>query len=390
MNPLAKLSEGAPGHFFTRAEGMYLYDDTGKKYMDLISGIAVNNLGHKNPLVLQAITNQLNSHLHLMVYGEYEQKVQIEFAKKITELLPEKLNTVYPVNSGSEAVEGAIKLARRFTSRQEVISFHGAYHGSTFGALSLMGVDTFKGPFEPVLPGIKFMEFNNQNQINLITDQTACVIIEPVQGEAGYIPANKLFLQQVYDRCQEMGALLVFDEVQTGMGRTGSLFAFEHYGIVPDILILAKALGGGMPLGAFIADKEIMDSFQTNPHLGHITTFGGHPLSCAAATANIEALVTSNLIHEVEEKEKLFKKLLHHIKIKEIRGIGLMIAIDLGKPELAQKVIDICFNNGLVTDWFLFSEQSLRIAPPLIITPEEIKIACNILLRAIDEAEKND
>ena len=390
MSSLAQLSDASRKPEFIKGDGMFLFDTSGKRYMDLISGIAVNNLGHQHPMVIDAIASQAKEHLHMMVYGEYDQKIQMDFAEKLTTFLPPQLNTVYPVNSGSEAIEGAMKLARRHTGRQEIISFTGAYHGSTMGALSLMGTDTFKGPFEPLIPQIKWMDFNHSDQIERITNKTACVIIEPVQGEAGYIPANPLYLKQLRERCNEVGALLVFDEVQTGMGRTGSLFAFEHFDVAPDVLVLAKALGGGMPLGAFITERSIMDGFKTNPHLGHITTFGGHPLSCAAAIANLEALTSGDLIQKAAQKEELFRKHLQHEHIVEIRGMGLMLAVDLGEPDFEQNVIDTCLDKGLLTDWFLFSEHSLRIAPPLIISNDEIKVACDIILSAIDHVKNGD
>ena len=369
---------------FERAEGVYLYDPDGKPYLDLISGIGVSNLGHGNKRVIQAIKDQAGKYMHLMVYGEYVQSPQVKFAEKLVALLPDTLNTVYFVNSGSEALEGAMKLAKRYTNKREVIACHNAYHGSSHGALSVMGNEEFKQAYRPLLPGIKFIRFNEPDDLQLITNQTACVIIETVQGEAGIRVPDWKYLQALRERCTATGTLLILDEIQAAMGRTGKLFAFEHFGIVPDILMLAKALGGGMPIGAFIASKAIMDSLKENPILGHITTFGGHPVCCAAGLAALEVLIDEDLIASVENKSTLFKELLVHPAIKEIRGKGLMLAIELESFEFNKKVIDKCIADGVITDWFLHCSNSMRIAPPLIITEDQIRFACKVILDAID------
>jgi len=374
---------------FERAEGVYLYDPQGKPYLDLISGIGVSNLGHGNKRVIQAIKDQAEKYMHLMVYGEYVQSPQVKFAEKLISLLPDILNSVYFVNSGAEALEGAMKLAKRYTNRREVIACHNAYHGSSHGALSVMGNEEFKQAYRPLLPGVKFIRFNKPDDLQLITTQTACVIIETVQGEAGIRVPDIAYLQALRDRCTATGTLLILDEIQAAMGRTGKLFAFEHFGIVPDILMLAKALGGGMPIGAFIASKAIMDSLKENPILGHITTFGGHPVCCAAGLAALDVLIDEDLIASVENKSNLFKELLVHPAIKEIRGKGLMLAIELESFEFNKKVIDQCIAAGVITDWFLHCSNSMRIAPPLIITEDQIRFACKVILDAIDREYQN-
>lgn len=383
---LAQTSPAPVSLEIKRAKGLYLEDLHGKKYMDLISGIAVSNLGHSHPDVVKAIKEQAANYTHLMVYGEYIQSPQVKFAKKICEQLPAALNSVYFVNSGSEAVEGALKLAKRYTGRTEIISFKNAYHGSTHGSLSVMGDETLKQPFRPLLPGIRILPYGDESQLKHITRQTACVIIEPVQGEAGTIVPTKNYMQALRKRCNETGTLLIFDEIQTGFGRTGKLFAFKHYGISPDILLLGKALGGGLPLGAFIANRRIMSLLSDNPALGHITTFGGHPLSCAAGHAALSHLTKSRLINSVAKKEKLFKSLLKHKAIKEIRGKGLMLALQFESEELCKKAIEICLKNGIIVDWFLFCPSAMRICPPLIITEKEIKQACTKILLSINQS----
>lgn len=382
-NHLAQTSDMPMELEIVSADGNYQYDSKGKKYLDLISGIAVSNLGHNHPAIKKAITTQLDAHLHLMVYGEFIQSPQVKLATALSEILPQNLSSVFFTNSGSEAVEGALKLAKRFTGRTEMISCKNAYHGSTHGALSIIGSEEWKNSFRPLLPDVKQIAFNHWEDLNFITEKTACVIIEPVQGEAGVRIGNVYYLEALLKKCNETGTLLIFDEIQSGFGRTGQFFAFEHFNVIPDILLLGKALGGGMPLGAFISSKEIMHSLQSNPVLGHITTFGGHPLSCAASLAALEVLKTENWISEVEEKEVLFKKLLVHPEIIEVRGIGLMIAVELRDFEYVQKVIKKCIEGGLITDWFLFSDNSLRIAPPLTISKEEIEFACKIILQSL-------
>jgi acetylornithine/succinyldiaminopimelate/putrescine aminotransferase len=371
-----------------RAEGIYMFDRNKKSYIDLISGVSVSNVGHLHPEVVKAVKDQVEKYMHLMVYGEYIQTPQVEFAKKLTTLLPENLNSVYFVNSGSEAIEGALKLAKRYSGRSEIISFKNAYHGSTHGALSVMGNEEFKNSFRPLLPEVKFLNYNSFNDINLITEKTACVLIEPVQGEAGIRLPEENYLTKLSERCNEVGALLIFDEIQTGFGRIGKLFAFEEYNVVPDIMTIAKGMGGGMPIGAFVSSNKIMSCFKTNPILGHITTFGGHPVSCAAACASLDVLINEKIIDDVKSKGDLFRKYLNHSEIKEIRGIGLFMAVELRDFNQVKKVIDIAINKGLVTDWFLFHDSAFRIAPPLIITEDQIKHACDILNESIEESVK--
>ena len=367
-----------------KAEGIYLYDSSGKSYMDLISGIAVSNVGHRHPKVVEAIKTQVDKYMHLMVYGEYIQQPQVKLAALLAEILPQALGCTYFVNSGSEAIEGAMKLAKRYTGRTEIISFKNAYHGSTQGALSIMGDEYFKNAYRPLLPDIRILEFNNETTLHEISEKTACVVVETIQGEAGVrIPAEN-FLKKLREKCNITGTLLILDEIQCGFGRTGKMFAFEHYNIVPDILCLAKAMGGGMPIGAFIASKEIMSVLKENPALGHITTFGGHPVSCAASYAAIKVIIEENLTEQIPAKENLFKELLKHPLIKEIRGKGLFLAIQLETPELMQKVINECIKNGLLLDWFLFCGNAIRIAPPLTITAEEIEKACSIIIKSLN------
>jgi acetylornithine/succinyldiaminopimelate/putrescine aminotransferase len=368
---------------FERAEGIYLYDKSGKTYTDLISGIGVSNLGHGNPQVINAIKQQVDKYMHLMVYGEYVQAPQVMFAEKLVSLLPGNLQSVYFVNSGAEAAEGALKLAKRFTGRQQIIACHNSYHGSTHGALSVMGNEEYKQAYRPLLPGVNFIRFNHTDDLDLITSQTACVIIETIQGEAGVRVPDAKYMQALRKRCDTTGTLLILDEIQTAFGRTGKLFAFEHFGIVPDILLLAKALGGGMPLGAFIASTKVMDALKENPMLGHITTFGGHPVCCAAGLAALEVLQKENLAASVVEKEILIRSLLIHPAIKEIRGMGLMLAIELENFGLNKKIIDRCIANGVITDWFLHCDNAMRIAPPLIITTGELQKSCKVILEAV-------
>jgi acetylornithine/N-succinyldiaminopimelate aminotransferase len=369
---------------FERAEGVYMYDKQGKAYLDLISGIGVSNLGHSNPHVINAIKDQVDKYMHLMVYGEYVQTPQVRFAEKLASLLPANLSSVYFVNSGAEAVEGALKLAKRYTGRSQIVACHNSYHGSTQGALSVMGNEEYKQAYRPLLPGINFIRFNHIDDLQLITEETACVIIETVQGEAGVRVPDKVYMQALRKRCTETGTLLILDEIQAALGRTGKLFAFEHFDILPDILLMAKALGGGMPVGAFISSNEIMGALKENPILGHITTFGGHPVCCSAGLAALEVLLNENLTERVEAKSNLFRQLLIHPAIKEVRGKGLMLAIELESFEFNKKVIDRCIENGVVVDWFLHCSNSMRIAPPLIITEDEIRKACEVIIEAIN------
>ncbi len=369
----------------THAQGLYLIDQDGKKYLDLISGIGVSSIGHRHPKVIEAIKNQADRYLHLMVYGEYIQTPQTLLAAKLASLLPSNLSSIYLVNSGSEAIEGAMKLAKRFTGRSEIIACNNSYHGSTHGALSIMGNETFKQAYRPLLPDIRFVDFGEIAEIDKISTKTAAVFIETIQGEAGIKTANKAYWKALRAKCTETGTLLVLDEIQCGIGRSGKFSAFEHYDIVPDILVLAKALGGGMPMGAFISSAAIMNALKENPILGHITTFGGHPINCAAALATLEVLESENLIESVIDKGNLFKTLLIHPEIIAFRGQGLMLAIQLKDFEFNKRVIDECIENGLIVDWFLHCDDSMRIAPPLTISTEEIQSACGIILTAIEK-----
>ncbi|MEX8549010.1 MAG: aspartate aminotransferase family protein [Mucilaginibacter sp.] len=367
-----------------RAEGLYLYDGQGKAYLDLVSGFAVSNTGHRHPKVVQAIKDQVDLYMHLSVYGEFVQTPQVKLAQKITSLLPPSLNSVYFVNSGTEATEGAMKLAKRFTGRHEIIACKNSYHGSTQGALSLMGNEEFKQAYRPLLPGIKFINFNQQQDLKQITTETAAVIVETIQGEAGVRVPDLDYMLLLRHKCWQTGTLMILDEIQSGLGRTGKLFAFEHFNIVPDVLLTAKAFGGGMPLGAFIAPKHVMDALKENPILGHITTFGGHPVCCAAGLASLEVILKENLMDAVPEKESLFRKLLQHPEIKEVRGKGLMLGIQLSNFTQVESVSKRCVENGVIVDWFLHCETALRIAPPLIITLEEIEKACEVILEAVE------
>ncbi len=368
-----------------KGEGIYLYDNAGKRYTDLISGIAVSNLGHRHPAVLAAIKHQMDSYLHLMVYGEYVQSPQVKLASMLASQLPTNLQSVYFVNSGSEAIEGAMKLAKRYTGRTGIISFKNAYHGSTHGALSICGEESLKQAYRPLLPDIQILEFNSIKDISAITQKTACVVMEPIQGEAGVIPATAMFLDLVRSRCNETGTLLIFDEIQTGYGRTGNLFAFQGYNVIPDILCLAKGMGGGLPLGAFISSRGIMECLKTEPVLGHITTFGGNALSCAASLATLNVILNESLYNKTKEKGELFRRLLKHPSIKEFRGVGLMIALEFQTEEICLTITQKCLEKGLITDWFLFARNCMRIAPPLIIEEKEIIEACDIIICSINE-----
>ncbi len=366
-----------------RAKGMYLFDTEGKSYLDLIAGIGVSSLGHRHPRVIAAVKNQLDKYLHTMVYGEFVLSPQVELAKLLTENLPDPLGSVYFVNSGTEATEGAMKLAKRYTNRPEIIACKKAYHGSTQGAASLMFPTDFTQGYHPLLPGIRHIEYNCDWCLQQITNRTAAVIVETVQAEWGIRPPVNDYLIKLRQRCNETGALFILDEIQTGYGRTGSLWAFQQYGIVPDILLLAKGMGGGMPIGAFIASREIMQVLSNNPILGHITTFGGHPVSCAAALATLKTLLESDLIAQVASKEKLFRELLVHPAIIEVRSAGLMMAVELPSFDFVRAVIAICLEKGVLTDWFLFNSHALRIAPPLIIEEAHIQFACKVIVEAI-------
>jgi acetylornithine/N-succinyldiaminopimelate aminotransferase len=368
-----------------RAQGVYLYEKGGRKIIDLIAGISVCNIGHAHPAVVAAVSRQAAEYMHLMVYGEVVQSPQVEYAALLVQHLPPSLNSVYFTNSGAEATEGAMKLAKRLTGRTQFVSFKNAYHGSTQGALSLMGDEYFKQSFRPLLPDTLQLRYGNIEDLEQITGRTAAVFIETIQAESGVTVPDLEFMQQLRRVCDMTGTLLVLDEIQAGMGRTGKLWAFEHYHIVPDILLLAKALGGGMPLGAFIADRESMMALAENPVLGHITTFGGHPVCCAAGKAAFEVLLQENLIEYVEAKGALFELFLSHPAIKSIRRKGLIMAVEFESFEQNKKIIDKCLELGVFTDWFLFGSNYLRIAPPLTINEQEIEAACAVICKAIDE-----
>lgn len=366
------------------AEGLYLYDTSGRTYMDLIAGIGVSVLGHRPPQVAAAIRSQLDRYWHTMVYGEYVLAPQVQLATRLAGQLPSELNSVYFVNSGSEATEGAMKLAKRYTGRAEIIACRYAYHGSTQGSASLMWPKDFTAPYHPLLPGIAHIDFNEAAQLSQITKKTACVVIETVQAEWGVRKPAPNYLRLLRERCTETGTLLILDEIQAGYGRTGTLFAFEQYGIVPDILLLGKGMGGGMPIAAFVAGKNVMKVLSDNPMLGHITTFGGHPVCCAAALATLETLINGDWIAQVASKSALFVQLLQHPAIVEVRSAGLLIAVELSDFAAVQAVIQICLEKGLIIDWFLFNNRSLRIAPPLIISEVQIREACALILEALD------
>lgn len=371
------------------ANGVYLYGTDGKQYIDLISGVSVSNVGHNHPKVVGAIKNQVDSYTHLMVYGELILSPQIQYANHLSEILPPGLETCYFVNSGSEAVEGALKLAKRFTGRSRIISFKNSYHGSTHGAMSIQGSEFYRNAFRPLLPDTIQVAFNDLNSLDLIDEKTACVVVEPIQGEAGVILPEDGFLTSLRKRCDETGSLLIFDEIQTGFGRTGYMFAFNRYNVVPDILLLAKALGGGMPLGAFVSSKEIMSVLSANPPLAHITTFGGHPVCCAAGDAALGVIIEENLAGNCNKKSEMFKERLSHPIIAEVRGEGLLLAIELTDKLYVPYIVANAGRHGLIIDFFLFCDSALRLAPPLIITEDEIKLACRLLLKLLDDAYEN-
>jgi len=384
LSHVAQTSDFPMALEIVKGEGMYLYDNTGKRYMDIIAGIGVSSLGHCPQAVVEAVKNQAESYLHTMVYGEFILSPQVKLASLLSDNLHESLDSVYFVNSGTEAVDGAIKLAKRYTGKHEIISAKFAYHGSSQGAASLMFPDDFNQPFRPLLPGIKHIDFNENSAIEQITDKTAAVILETVQGEWGLRKAQTPWLKAIRKRCTEVGAMLVLDEIQAGYGRTGYLWAFEEHNVIPDILLLAKGMGGGMPIGAFIANRKVMHHLAYDPILGHITTFGGHPVCTAAGLATLESLLKEDYIKQVPAKEKLFLQLLHHPRIVEVRHAGLWLAIELKNAEEVQEVIAHCLEKGLIIDWFLFNDRSLRIAPPLIINEEQIRWACDVILKGID------
>lgn len=383
LRHVAQTSPNPLGLEIVSAEGHYLYGPHGKTWLDLIGGISVCNTGHRHPRVVAAIKEQADRYLHLLVYGELVQSPQVDYASLLASHLPPSLDSVYFTNSGAEATEGAMKLAKRVTGRPEIVACRQSYHGSTQGALSIMGDEYWRNAFRPLLPGIHHVDYNTAAALDAITKQTACVVIETVQAERGVYVPDGSWLQQLRQRCDATGTLLVFDEIQTGFGRTGTLWGFERYGIVPDILLLGKALGGGLPMGAFISGRERMWLLTGDPVLGHITTFGGHPLCCAAGLAAMQVLLESGWIAQVAGKEALFHRLLVHPKIKAVRSCGLLIAVEFDSFETNKRIIDTCIEHGLLTDWYLFAPQCLRIAPPLSITPELIAEACSVILAAI-------
>ncbi len=369
-----------------RAEGMYIYSAEGKRYLDLNSGISVSSLGHRHPNVINAVKNQLDKYLHTMVYGEHIHTPQVAFAELLTQTLDNGLDSVYYLSSGTESVEGAMKLARKHTGRYNVVACSSAYHGSTMGSESLRSDDEFTRSFLPGVPGVRHIDFNDESQLSKIDEDTACIILEPVQAEGGVIPPEDNYLQKVRKRCDEVGALMVLDEIQTGFGRTGYLFAHKKYDVVPDILLMGKAMGGGMPVSAFVAPKEIMMALAKKPMLGHITTFGGHPACVAAAHATLQTLTDEEIYKDVLRKEALIRSKLKHPIIKEIRSSGLMMGVELTRRKYLKHVVNHTIKNGAVIDYFLFNNKSFRLAPPLIINDEQIEEGCNILLAAMDYA----
>ncbi len=371
-----------------RAEGVFFYTPEGKPYYDLVSGVSVNNVGHANPAVVEAVQRQAADYMHIMVYGEMVERPQVEFARLLATTLPAPLDTVYFLNSGAEAVEGALKLAKRYTHRTEMISMRRAYHGSTHGAMSMMGEpegEEWKNAFRPLLPDTRAINFNSMEDLEQITTRTACVLCEPVQGEAGVRVPDEGYLQALRKRCDEVGALLIFDEIQMGMGRSGEMFAMQKYGVTPDIVCLAKALGGGMPLGAFVASQEIMSSLMSDPVLGHITTFGGHPVCCAAGLAAMKFLQDNRVVEDVERKGALYEQLLKdHPAIREIRRSGLLLAVELGESAKLYRLMDLFIEEGILSDWFLYCDTAFRISPPLIITDDQIRDCVALIRKCLD------
>ncbi|MGN8225872.1 aspartate aminotransferase family protein [Gracilimonas sp. BCB1] len=380
---IAQTSDAPMGLEISHAEGPFFYTTDNKRYVDFISGIAVSSLGHRHPKVIEAIHKQVDKHLHVMVYGEFVQKPQVNFAGLLTANLPEQLNQVYFVNSGTEATEGALKLAKKYTGRTKLIGFKNSYHGDTHGSLSVTGRDVYRDPYLPLLPDVHFLSFNSKENLDLIDDDTAAVIMEPIQGEGGIIPADNQWLQEVRQRCDEAGALLIFDEIQSGFGRTGSLFAFEEYEVVPDILCLAKAMAGGMPMGAFVSSAEIFQTFKYDPPLNHVTTFGGHPVSASAAYANLKELLSGNYLQRAKEIEQITKEKLRGIGIVEVRGKGAMLGLQLESWDLTKKVVEDCFENGILLGWTLHSNTLIRLAPPLIIEDDLLHEVLDKILESV-------
>lgn len=369
----------------SHANGSYVYDTNGKEYLDFIAGVSANTLGHNHPKISQAIKNQVDNYTHVMVYGEFIQQPQVSLSKLLAQNLPKSLETVYLTNSGTEATEGALKLAKRYTGRSEIIAAKNGYHGNTQGAMSVCGSEEQNSAFRPLIPGVKFIKFNRLIDINKITTATAAVILETIQGGAGFIEPKNNYLKKVKEKCKQVGALLILDEIQSGIGRTGKFFGFENYNVIPDIIVAGKGLGGGMPIGAFISSHEIMSSLKQHPKLGHITTFGGHPVIASAANATLTELLNSNLMEQTLQKEVLVRKLLVHPLITEIRGKGLMLAVLVETNEMASKIILKCIDKGLLLFWLLFEGKAMRITPPLTISEDEIYKGCNIIVEALNE-----
>ena len=383
----AQTTPFAAGFEVEKAEGSYIYGKDGKAYLDFVAGVSANTLGHSHPIVVNAIKEQADRYLHVMVYGEYAQEKPVAICQLLAEATPEPLEVTYLVNSGAEAIDGALKLAKRYTGREEIISMKNSYHGNTHGALSVSGNEVHKREFRPLLPMISFIEFNNEEEFSKITEKTACVIAETIQGAAGFLTPSQNYFKNLKKRCEEVGALLILDEIQPGFGRTGKLFSFEHYDMVPDILVMGKGMGGGVPVGAFMSSAEIMKSLQHSPKLGHITTFGGNPLIAAASYATLKEVLDSGLMNEVNEKEALFRELLVHPKIKKVNGRGLMLAVELESPDYTLKVAKRCMEKGLIVFWQLYRNEFMRISPPLTLTQNEIRKGCQIILQALDEVE---
>ncbi|QYJ67470.1 aspartate aminotransferase family protein [Flavobacterium litorale] len=369
----------------SHAEGSYIYDTNNKAYLDFVAGVSAASLGHKHPRVNRAIKNQLDKYLHVMVYGEYAQHPATEFCKLLAQHLPPQLSKTYLTNSGTEAIEGALKLARRVTGRSQLLSCNNAYHGNTMGAMSVMGFEERKQAFRPLLPDVDFITFNNEEDLNKITEKTAGILLETIQGGAGFIQPKNNFLKKVRERCNQTGTVMILDEIQPGFGRTGKLFGFQNYNVVPDVIVIGKGMGGGMPVGAFTTSAEMMDTLSHNPKLGHITTFGGHPVIAAACLATLQELTETDIMAQALEKEKLFRKLLVHPLIKEVRGKGLMLAAMTENAEITNKVILRCQEKGLILFWLLFEECAIRITPPLTISEEEITKGCGIIIEVMSE-----
>lgn len=381
----AQTTPFASGFEVEKAEGSYIFGKDGRKYLDFVAGVSANTLGHSHPKIIEAIKTQAEKYLHVMVYGEYAQEKPVELCRLLAEATPEPLEVTYLVNSGAEAIDGAIKLAKRYTGREEIISMKNSYHGNTHGALSVSGNELHKREFRPLLPLVDFIEFDNEDEFHKITEKTACVLAETIQGAAGFLVPGENYFKKLKQRCEEVGALLILDEIQPGFGRTGTLFSFEHFGIVPDILVMGKGMGGGVPVGAFMSSREIMHTLSHSPKLGHITTFGGNPLIAAASLATLQEVLQSDLMREVDRKEQLFRELLVHPKINNINGKGLMLAVNLGNPEYTLAVAKKCMERGLVIFWQLYRNEYLRISPPLTISEEEIREGCHIILEVLQQ-----